>query len=156
MVFISAKVLRHVPQHVPQHAPALKSLVLTASAQVQAAGLTPFVAYQEIAQRRMASAQEFMPFVRQKLLACELCLVMYHPELRGGLIEMGMAYAAGIPIWLCCQPGEPVSSSARGCANLVLEYSDPLSLSHALRQPLELFMKKRGVEEVPPPIPMQE
>jgi hypothetical protein len=63
-----------------------------------------------------------MPFVRGHLLSCKLLLILYHPELRGGLIELGIAFAYGIPIWLTHHRGETVSSSALGCANRVLEY----------------------------------
>ena len=50
-------------------------------------------------------------------------IVLDHPELRGGLIELGLAYAQRIPIWLVFQPGGKVSSSALGCSELTLEYT---------------------------------
>ncbi len=63
-----------------------------------------------------------MPFARQNLLDSELLIVLYQPELRGGLIEAGMAYAQEIPIWLCHETGERVSSSMRGCTDVTIEY----------------------------------
>ena len=95
------------------------SLALTDA--VRAAGHESFVAWNEIEEKRL-SPQQFMPFVREHLLSCKLLLILYHPELRGGLIELGIAFAYGIPIWLAHHRGETVSSSALGCANRVLEY----------------------------------
>ena len=89
---------------------------------VRAAGHKPFVAWQEIEEKGL-SPHQFMPFVREHLRACDLLLVLYHPELRGGLIELGIAYAYGIPIWLAHRGEEQVSSSALGCVDLVLEYA---------------------------------
>jgi hypothetical protein len=88
----------------------------------RSAGHEPFVAWEEIEQQDL-SPQQFMPFMRQQLRTCQLLFVLYHPELRGGLIELGMAYDCGIPIWLAYSLGQHVSSSAMGCADLVLEYS---------------------------------
>jgi hypothetical protein len=59
-------------------------------------------------------------------------IVLYHPELRGGLIELGLAYAQSIPIWLCYPSGQRVSSSALGCADLTIEYVDIESLQKQL------------------------
>ena len=64
-----------------------------------------------------------MPFVRGHLRCADLVILLNHPELRGGLIEAGMAYAWDIPIWLCHKPGERVSSSMRGCADVTIEYT---------------------------------
>jgi len=76
----------------------------------------------EIAQRGLTDPQEFMPFAHKNLLDSDLVILLYHPELRGGLIEAGMAYAQKIPIWLCHRAGEHVSSSMRGCADVTIEY----------------------------------
>src|SRR5512139_816413 len=99
----------------------------------QLAGLVPFVATQEIARQGLTPAQ-FMPFVRQRIQQAGLVIVIYDAELRGGLIEEGIAYAVGVPIWLLHRRGERVSSSARACAALVIEYAH----LPALRQVLEL------------------
>ena len=48
--------------------------------------------------------------------------VFYLPELRGGLIELGITYANQIPIWLCHKAGERVSTSALGCAVIITKY----------------------------------
>jgi len=65
-----------------------------------------------------------MPFVREHLADADLFIVVYHPELRGGLIEVGIAYERGIPIWLCHKPEEKVSSSMLGCADMVMTYEN--------------------------------
>ena len=111
---------------ISQKAPRGDENLLTASLAladtVRAAGHEPFLAWREIEQLGL-SARQFMPFVRDHLRTCELLLILYHPQLRGGLIELGIAYAGGIPIWLAHSRGQRVSSSALGCADLVLEYS---------------------------------
>ncbi len=85
-------------------------------------GYTPFVAYQEIIARDLTSPYDFMPFVRAQLRRSDLAIILYEPDLRGGLIEEGIAYALGIPVWLAHKRGERVSSSACGCADRILEY----------------------------------
>ena len=92
------------------------------AATVEATGHQPFVATDEIAQRGLTEPKDFMPFVREHLRSANLLILLNHPELRGGLIEAGMAYAWKIPIWLCHKPGERVSSSMRGCADATIEY----------------------------------
>lgn len=92
------------------------------AATVKSSGHQPFLATDEIAQRGLADPREFMPFVRDQLRCAELVILLNHPELRGGLIEAGMAYAWEIPVWLCHKPGERVSSSMRGCAEVTIEY----------------------------------
>jgi hypothetical protein len=92
------------------------------AATIEATGHQPFVATDEIARRRLTEPKDFMPFVREHLRSADLLILLNHPDLRGGLIEAGMAYAWDIPIWLCHQPGERVSSSMRGCADATIEY----------------------------------
>ena len=92
------------------------------SATVKSTGHQPFLATDEIAKRGLIDPKEFMPFVRQNLHNADLLILLNHPDLRGGLIEAGMAYAREIPIWLCHKPGERVSSSMRGCADVAIEY----------------------------------
>lgn len=102
-----------------------KDLRLTAelvTAVVRSTGHQPFLATDEIARHGLTDPREFMPFVRDNLRSADLAIVINHPELRGGLIEAGMAYAWDIPIWLCHRPGERVSSSMRGCADVTIEY----------------------------------
>jgi hypothetical protein len=93
-------------------------------AAVKSAGHTPFLATDEIARHDLTEPHDFMPFVRERLRCADLVILLNHPELRGGLIEAGMAYAWDIPIWLCHKPGERVSSSMRGCADETIEYTD--------------------------------
>lgn len=92
------------------------------TATVKATGHHPFLATDEIAKRGLTSPKDFMPFVREHLRSADLVIILNHPDLRGGLIEAGMAYAWDIPIWLCYKLGEHVSSSMRGCADVTIEY----------------------------------
>lgn len=98
---------------------------------VQGCGHEPFVAALEIARRGLAPC-EFMPFVRDEIRRSQLFVLLYHPELRGGLIEMGIAYAAGIPIWLLTRNGKTVSSSAQGVADQVIGYNQLTDLKATL------------------------
>jgi nucleoside 2-deoxyribosyltransferase len=113
-IFISMKV--------PRADETLRLAADLLSATVKSAGHQPFLATDEIAQRGLSNPKDFMPFVRQNLLDSDLVIVLYHPELRGGLIEAGIAYAQDIPIWPCHKPGERVSSSMRGCADVTIKY----------------------------------
>ena len=115
-VFIALKV--------PRGDPAREQISALLAEQVRLAGHTPFVAWEEILRAGLTSPAEFMPFVRQAMLKSGLLLAAYHPELRGGLIEMGMAYAWDVPIWLLHPAGQVVSSSALGCASRVSAYAD--------------------------------
>lgn len=116
------------------------------AAAILAAGHEPFIAWREIERGRLAS-ETFMPFVRRHIQNCGLLLALYHPELRGGLIEMGVAYASSLPIWLAHRPGEPVSSSALGSASRALVYTCLADLSQQLRSALmeiTLFPSPKG------------
>jgi nucleoside 2-deoxyribosyltransferase len=84
-----------------------------------------FLAYWELEQRGISDPRQFMPLVREQIRRSDLMIILYDAELRGGLIEAGIAYAGGVPIWLAHRRGERVSSSALGCAEIVVEYSDP-------------------------------
>jgi len=125
-IFISLKAPRDDDQRTA-------SLALAEAA--RAGGHQPFVAWREIEEQGF-TPQQFMPFVREHLRTCDLYLMLYHPELRGGLIEQGIAYAYRIPIWLVHQNDHQVSSSALGCANLVLQYSSLEDLQKILREHL--------------------
>jgi hypothetical protein len=119
-IFVSLKV--------PRENIDLRAASLALADAIRRAGHTPFIAWQEIEANRASldqglSPQQFMPFVRDHLRSCDLLLLLYHPELRGGLIELGIAYAYEIPIWLAFRRGESVSSSVQGCADQVLEYT---------------------------------
>jgi len=104
---------------------------------IHTAGHTPFVATQEIARAGLTGPREFMPFVREHLADTDLLIVVYHPELRGGLIEVGMAYERRIPIWLCHKPEEKISSSMQGCADLMFQYNNISELQGKIRKYLE-------------------
>ena len=112
---------------------------------IRAAGYSPFVATEEIARTKLTAPKDFIPFVRDNLADTDLFIVVYHPELRGGLIEVGMAYERRIPIWLCHKADEKVSSSMRGCADVVLTYNDVSELKEKVQQRL---MSSRGGLEV--------
>ena len=113
-----------VSMKVPRADVELASIISALDSTIRTAGHTPFIATDEIAKAGMTSPKEFMPFVRQHLATCDLCIVIYHPELRGGLIEVGIAYERRIPIWLCHKPKEKISSSMLGCSDVVLTYND--------------------------------
>ncbi len=100
-------------------------------------GHEAFIAYQEIQSLGSPSPQAFMPFVRQAMRSCQLAIILYHPALRGGLIEAGLAYAEGIPIWVAHTPDEQVSSSLLGCAERVLVYRRPADLQEQITQALQ-------------------
>jgi nucleoside 2-deoxyribosyltransferase len=107
---------------VPRENAELRQAADLLAAAVLDSGHTPFVATDEIAKRSMRDPRIFMPFVRQQIQHADLVIILNHPELRGGLIEAGIAYAWDIPLWLCCRAGERVSSSMRGCADIMIEY----------------------------------
>ena len=95
---------------------------------IRLAGHNPFVATEEIARAGLTAPQGFMLFVRKHFADTDLFIVVYHPDLRGGLIEVGIAYERRIPIWLCHKENEKVSSSMLGCADVVIEYNDVADL----------------------------
>ncbi len=113
-IFISLKV--------PRGDVELESIITVLSETIRATGHIPFVATEEISRAGLIAPQEFMPFVREHLADTDLFVVVYHPELRGGLIEVGIAYEQRIPIWLCHKANEKISSSMLGCADVVLGY----------------------------------
>ena len=119
--FIAMKIF--ISLKTPRGDAELEQLALLTNRVIQLAGHEPFVATWEITNAEFSDAKGFMPFVRQHVRTSELMIVLNHLELRGGLIELGMAYALGIPIWLCHIQGEKVSSSALGCADLTIEYT---------------------------------
>jgi len=106
---------------------------------IRQAGHKPFVAPYQIAIRGLTQPKDFMPFVRQHAESSALMIVFNHRDLRGGLIEMGIAYANQIPIWLCQKPGEKVSSSVRGCADLTIEYRNINNLQKHLSENLRII-----------------
>jgi hypothetical protein len=113
----------------------LRAVSLALADTIHTAGHEPFVAWKEIEEQGL-SPQQFMSFVRENLRRSDLLLVLYHPQLRGGLIELGIAFAFGIPIWLAHRGEEQVSSSAMGCADLVLEYTSRDELKEKIREHL--------------------
>ena len=106
---------------------------------IHQAGFIPFIATDEITKRNLTDPNEFMPFVRRHVETSDLMIVLNHPGLRGGLIELGIAYANDIPVWLCNQSGQRVSSSAVGCAELTIEFNDYEDLMQQLRVHLLCF-----------------
>ena len=126
-----------VSMKVPRADVELASVISALDSAIRTSGHTPFIATQEIASAGLTSPQDFMPFVRRELATCDLCIVVYHAELRGGLIEAGMAYERRIPIWLCHKPGEKVSSSMLGCTDIVLTYNDVNDLQKRVSDQLQ-------------------
>ena len=128
-----------VAMKVPRGLPELELLADRVADLVSQAGHQPLVATREIARLGLTAPTAFMPYVRQQVETCGLMIVLYHPELRGGLIELGLAYARHQPIWLCSQRGVHVSSSASGCADLRIEYSHLSELEEQLSTHLNEF-----------------
>ena len=132
-LFISLKVPRGDAER--------ETMITTLSTSIHALGHPPFVATNEIEAAGLTSSKDFMPFVREHLADTDIFIVIYHPELRGGLIEAGIAYERHIPIWLCHKPDENISSSMLGCADVVLTYNDMSDLKEKLKKYL---MSSRG------------
>ncbi|MBN2548567.1 MAG: hypothetical protein JXB15_05400 [Anaerolineales bacterium] len=116
----------------PRDDPRREDLAALAAKTTRQAGHIPFVAYQEILRAGITLPSEFMPFVRREIAGAQLMLILYDTELRGGLIEEGIAYAFGVPVWLAHQAGERVSSSALGCASRVIAYQEGQDLEEQL------------------------
>ncbi|MBT3189980.1 MAG: hypothetical protein HN736_00020 [Anaerolineae bacterium] len=114
-IFLSLKV--------PRGDEELEAIILQFEDAIRTAGHIPFVATEEIAHAGLTDPKDFMPFVRDELTDCDLMIVVYHPELRGGLIEVGMAYERHTPIWLCHKEGKKISSSMLGCADEIFRYA---------------------------------
>ena len=72
---------------VPRHDARREVLAALAERTPRLARHTPFVAYQEIIRAGISQPSEFMPFVRREIATAQLALILYDPELRGGLIE---------------------------------------------------------------------
>lgn len=102
--------------------PNVDHLAHTLSEVILAAGHQPVIAYQEITERGFTTGQLWMPFVRDLLHEADLLVVVHDPQLRGGLIEVGIAYALDVPVWLLHQQAETVSHSLLGCAEQILVY----------------------------------
>jgi len=109
---------------VPRGDAELESIITHLRDAIHATGHIPFVATEEIARAGLTAPKDFMPFVREHLADTNLFIVIYHPDLRGGLIEVGIAYERRIPIWLCHKADEKISSSMLGCADVTIEYND--------------------------------
>jgi hypothetical protein len=133
-VFIAAKTPRG-----DKRREELASLV---AEQVKRAGCVPFLAYREIERRGMSDPRAFMPFARQHIRGSDLVIILYDSELRGGLIEEGMAYDCEVPIWLLHQAGERVSNSALGCAERVIEYTSADEIAVQLQMALAAFLQR--------------
>ena len=104
------------------------------------AGHTPFVGWREIRNRRLSTGQKWMPFIKESLSTCDLLVLAYEETLRGGFVELGMAYAQSIPIWVLSRPGQPISNTVQGCAEKHLLYENLDELSHRL---LEAYQQSR-------------
>jgi hypothetical protein len=121
-----------IAMRVPRADPAAERLVVDIAEAITSAGHVPFIAYQEIAWRGLTPKQ-FMPFVKEEISTSNIVLVVYSPDLRGGLVELGIAYALGVPIWLAASKGEHVSTSALACASQVFYFSTAQELVSSLR-----------------------
>lgn len=134
-IFISMKV--------PRRDDELLQLAEGVTKIISRAGYEPFIATHEIVKQGLTIPNDFMRFVRRHAVSSDLMIVLYHPELRGGLIEIGIAYASGIPVWLCHKPGEKISSSAQGCAEITIEFTDFDDLNSKLSANLHQFSRSK-------------
>lgn len=73
-----------------------------------------------------------MPFIKTLLRTCDLLILVYEESLRRGFVELGMAYAQSLPIWILAKPGQSISSSVQGCAAKMILYESLDEASHRL------------------------
>jgi hypothetical protein len=98
------------------------------------AGYQSFLGYREIRDRQLTDGTQWMPFIKQQLAQAQLCLLVYDPLLRGGLVEAGIAFAYAIPIWLIVQRDLAISRSVLGCATRLFRYDRLHDLEQQLAQ----------------------
>ncbi len=98
----------------------------------QEAGHTPFVGWREIRKRQLSTGREWMPFIKRLLSTCDQLVLVYEEALRGGFVELGMAYAQSLPIWVFAKPEQSISNSVRGCAEKIMLYESLDELYHQL------------------------
>ena len=89
-----------------------------------AAGHYSCVGFREIRRRNWTDGKIWMPFIKERLAQAQLCVLVYDPALRGGFVELGIAFAYAIPIWLVARRGSPLSRSVAGCATRIIIYKD--------------------------------
>ena len=120
-IFVSIK-----PAPASEPHPTLADLI---EAAIEQAGFTPFIAVQELQKRGLTPG--FMKYIRQQIEQADQMIVLYHPDLRGGLIELGIAYVLGIPIWLAHPTGQKVSTTALECSTKIITYhNQQILLTH--------------------------
>ena len=134
-IFLSLKVPRGDAER--------ETIITHFSEAIRSRGHSPFIATTEIANAGLTKPKDFMPFVRENLADTDLFIVVYHPELRGGLIEVGIAYQRGIPIWLCHKADERNSSSMQGCYDLSFQYEDAADLKEKILFQLQSYNERR-------------
>jgi len=100
-------------------------------------GFIPFIAVQEL--QKLGLKPGFMNFIKQHIEQSDLLILVYHPELRGGLIEQGIAYAHNIPIWLCHPTHLKVSNTARECSTKTIAYITLQDFRHQLQLELTTY-----------------
>lgn len=100
----------------------LAELADTLVATTHRAGHTPFVGWREIRQKHLSAGREWMPFIKTLLSTCDLLILVYEESLRGGFVELGMAYAQSLPIWVLSRPGQSISNSVQRCAEKMILY----------------------------------
>ncbi|MCB9135757.1 MAG: hypothetical protein H6636_10040 [Anaerolineales bacterium] len=127
-IFVTLRAIRADPT-----IPTLADLLET---ELTRAGHTPFIASRALEKRGLHPG--FMRYIRTELESSDLLLLMYHPDLRGGLIEQGIAYALNIPVWLAHPVGLKISTTARECATRLIPYQDESDLILQLQQNLTL------------------
>jgi hypothetical protein len=124
-----------VGMKVPRGEQKLEQIASLVSHEIKRAGHSVFLAYREIEERGLF--QSFMPLIKENIHSSDLGIILYHPALRGGLIEAGIAYSHSIPIWLCHKAGEKVSTTALECASEIFAYQTLDNLSAKLSDSLK-------------------
>ena len=106
----------------------LTTLANTLAAATQAVGHLPLVGWREIRKRNFSSGREWMSFIKTMISTCALLVLVYDESLHGGFVELGIAYARAIPIWVLSRPGQMLSNSVGGCAEKIILYESTEAL----------------------------
>ncbi len=119
----------------------LNALAAQLETEITHAGFTPFIATKELEKRGLTPG--FMQYIRQQIEQSDVLLLLYHPDLRGGLIEQGIAYTLHIPVWLAHPTGEKISTTARECATQIIPYTSHQDLLTRLHQAFQSLKENK-------------
>ena len=93
---------------------------------VSKAGFEAFCFFRDIEnyQKKFHNPRELMQRAREELLKCQALLIDYDGPASGRMIEVGMAYAAGLKIVLIMKKGAAIKETVKGVADSVIEYEN--------------------------------